>query len=234
MVQTLILYACLSGLPILVGGLASYSVSNYTHHYRDSISHAMIAMGGGILIASIAFVLVPHSIIHISPLPACVSFIFGAGLFAYLDKKITTSGHSSAQVLAMLMDFIPEIMALGASFSQDPKLGFLLALFIGIQNLPEGFNAYNELTLSKKSPMKSLVILGLLSLIGIIPTLLGYYAFKDSITLISIIMLSSAGGILYLVFQDIIPLSKVQNTTFSAFSGVVGFLIGLLGYMFFS
>jgi len=47
-----------------------------------------------------------------------------------------------AQFLAMLMDFLPEALALGAVFGHDRRLGVLLAAFIGAQNLPEGFNSF--------------------------------------------------------------------------------------------
>jgi len=194
----------------------------------------MIAMGGGILIASVAFVLVPHGMALLTPLIVGISLMSGALTFAFLDQKIARSGSSKSQVLAMLMDFIPEVLALGASFSHDPKLGLLLALFIGIQNFPEGFNAYNELMKSLKSQTKTLFILGGLSLIGIIPTLLGYLLLSNSSLTIATIMIFSAGGILYLMFQDIIPMSKLKNSGISALTGVFGFLIGMLGYMFFS
>ena len=49
------------------------------------------------------------------------------------------------QLLAMLLDFLPEAAALGALLATGDPVGALLALIIGLQNLPEAFNAYREL-----------------------------------------------------------------------------------------
>jgi len=44
-------------------------------------------------------------------------------------------------------------------------------------------------------------------------------------------MLFSAGGILYLIFQDITPQAKLKNHWFPALGAVAGFLLGVIGYM---
>jgi hypothetical protein len=60
-------------------------------------------------------------------------------------------GGSKAQFMAMLMDFVPEAIALGALFGHNHRAGILLALFIGAQNLPEGFNSYHEIVAGRVS-----------------------------------------------------------------------------------
>jgi zinc transporter, ZIP family len=42
-------------------------------------------------------------------------------------------------------------------------------------------------------------------------------------------MLSSGGGILYLIFQDIAPLSKIDKNWVPATGASLGFLIGMIG-----
>jgi len=44
-------------------------------------------------------------------------------------------------------------------------------------------------------------------------------------------MLFCAGGILYLTFQDIAPQAKLERAWAPPLGAVVGFLIGLTGYM---
>lgn len=65
------------------------------------------------------------------------------------------------------MDFIPESIALGATFAIEPNLAILLAVFIGLQNLPEAFNAYRDLILSGFTEKKTLIIFFFLSFFGI-------------------------------------------------------------------
>ena len=54
-------------------------------------------------------------------------------------------GETAAQLVAMVSDFVPEAMAMGAMFASGEAAGPLLAVLRGLQNLPEGFNAYREL-----------------------------------------------------------------------------------------
>jgi ZIP family zinc transporter len=82
-------------------------------------------------------------------------FLSGAFLFFLFDRAIETKEGLLAQAMAMLMDFIPEAIALGAVFSRHHKLGILLAFFVGLQNLPESFNAYFDLRKSNHSSKKS-------------------------------------------------------------------------------
>ncbi len=42
-------------------------------------------------------------------------------------------------------------------------------------------------------------------------------------------MLFAAGGILYLIFQDIAPLSKAEKRWDPALGAMLGFLIGMIG-----
>jgi ZIP family zinc transporter len=42
-------------------------------------------------------------------------------------------------------------------------------------------------------------------------------------------MTFASGGILYLIFQDIAPQSKIKNHWIPALGAVLGFAIGLLG-----
>ena len=43
------------------------------------------------------------------------------------------------------------------------------------------------------------------------------------------IMLFAAGGILYLIFQDIAPISKAEKRWKPALGAMFGFLIGMIG-----
>jgi len=72
-------------------------------------------------------------------LPMALSFGGGVIIFLLIDRYLAKKGGKNAALLAMLMDFIPESIALGATFAIEPNLAILLAVFIGLQNLPETF-----------------------------------------------------------------------------------------------
>jgi ZIP family zinc transporter len=79
------------------------------------------------------------------------------------------------------------------------------------------------------SAKKSLFILFFLSFSGVIAAIFGYYLLSNMPKLTSSMMLFSSGGILYLIFQDIAPMSKLQKSWFPALGASFGFLVGMIG-----
>lgn len=223
-------YSLFSGITILLGGLLGRLFENVRHdELKEEILHGSVAFGGGILIAAVAFVLTPKAIEVLSLPLIGVIFLAGALCFLGLDKLITRMGGIFGQLMAMLMDFIPEAIGLGAIFAHDNRLGLLLAIFIGLQNLPESFNSYGDLRKSGYSPNLSLAILAPLSFIGIFAALAGNYFLSDNIRFIAGLMLFAAGGIMYLMFQDIAPMTKIKNHWTPALGASFGFLAGMIG-----
>jgi ZIP family zinc transporter len=224
-----ILYSFASGITVLIGGFLAKSRILSRGEYGKEISHGIVAFGSGVLVAAVAFVLTPKAIDLLS-LPIIISvFILGVACFVLLDRFISHRGGRLAQLIAMSMDYIPEAIALGAVFSYDQRTGLLLALFIGLQNLPESYNAFGDLVKSGFSPNKSLLVLVPFGFVGIIAALLGFSFLHGNDSVISSLMLFSAGGILYLVFQDIAPMIKYKSHWTPAFGATLGFMLGMIG-----
>jgi len=224
-----ILYSLASGATVILGGfLAKLKVIPDSVLGRE-ISHGIIAFGGGVLIAAVALVLVPQGIAVLSLPILILVFFFGAISFLFLDRFIAQHGGRAAQLMAMLMDFIPEAIALGAIFSTDRKTGLLLALLIGLQNLPEAYNSFGDLRRSGFSANKALLILAPFSLAGIAAAVAGYSFLSGQPHLVAGLMVFAAGAILYLVFQDIAPMAKLRNHWTPAIGATLGFLLGMIG-----
>jgi len=225
----LILYSFLAGFAIFVGGVIS-SIENFPEsEIKEDILHGIVAFGGGLLVAAIALVLAPPGISKLSVPVMLLTFLSGALVFFVIDRYLSQKGGSRAQMLAMMMDFIPEAIALGALFAKEHKLAILLAFFIAAQNLPEGFNAYRECCKSNIKKVKTLSTMFLLSLAGIPAVFLGKTLLEGLPKVIAAVMMFAAGGILYLVFQDIAPQSAKKNHWSPALWACLGFMIGMLG-----
>jgi ZIP family zinc transporter len=131
--------------------------------------------------------------------------------------------------MAMLLDYIPEAMAMGAVFASGGTFGPLLAFLIGLQNLPEGFNAFRELTVSSQIPRKrTLAVFLLLPFLGPLAAFIGITVFGRHTPLLAALMLFCAGGILYLTFQDIAPQAKLAKHWAPPLGAVAGFLLGMI------
>ncbi|NQT24421.1 divalent cation transporter [candidate division KSB1 bacterium] len=227
----IILYSSFAGITVFLGGLLSKYFKEYFHEgfVKEEVLHTSIAFGGGIILAAVALVLVPKGMDVLPLAPMAILFLTGAILFFFLDKYIEKKGGTISQLLTMLMDFVPEAIALGAVFATDHNLGLLLAIFIGLQNFPESFNSYLDLLNNGYSSKKCLFILLFLSFSGVFAAVSGYYLLSNMPKLTASLMLFSSGGILYLIFQDIAPMSKLEKSWFPALGACFGFLVGMIG-----
>ena len=152
-----------------------------------------------------------------------------------LDRWLARFQTRASQLSAMLSDFIPEALALGAAFAVNPNMAVLLAGLMTLQNLPEGFNAYREMASSRKDAGWDLIGgFALMALLGPASGLAGYYWLSDFPEIVSIIMLFAAGGILYLVIGDIAPQAKLERHWAPPLGAVAGFLLGVIGHMMIS
>jgi len=227
-----ILLALLAGAAIPLGGAIAAVEHIHPYWLENEFRHAVIAFGGGALLAAIALVLIPEGITGLSALSVFFFFLSGAIVFLVIDYMIAVRGGAISQVISMLLDFIPEAMALGAVITKDPSKAVLVAFLIGLQNLPEGFNAYREIKANRHcSGCKALSLFAGLALLGPISAFIGMKCFMENEVLLDKIMVFSAGGILYLIFQDIAPQAKLKKRWFPALGAVAGFLLGVIGYM---
>lgn len=196
---------------------------------RMEFRHALAAFGGGILLAAVAFVLVPHGTETLAIAPALIALLAGGGLFLLIDKRLQDSGARLAQFSAMLLDFIPEALALGALLASGAPSAALLAVIIALQNLPEGFNAYRELRGPglKLGRTASLAALAGCALLGPAAASIGYLVLSDAPQAMAALMLTAAGGVLYLTFQDIAPQVPLENAWAPPLGAVAGFALGV-------
>lgn len=230
-IATLLLYTLGAGVCIPAGGLLA-SIERVRPNWLDNeLRHFVIAFGGGVLLAAIAFVLVPEGTRYLSdPMSGVIALLAGGLTFFLLERFLGTRKREKPQFSAMLLDYIPESLALGGAFALGAASAPLLAIFIGLQNLPEGFNAYRELMAASGANRKR--ILGLMFLLvplGPIVATAGWIYLKDYPVLLGAVMLFASGGILYLIFQDIAPQSRMQRHWAPPLGAVLGFGLGMLG-----
>jgi ZIP family zinc transporter len=210
------------------------SIENFQSKWlEDEFRHTVFAFGGGALISAVSLVLVPEASKHLSIVELGFSFLAGGLFFFCCDKFLNQIGSSSSNLVAMLSDFVPESLALGAGFASKQSLGLLLAGLIALQNLPEGFNAYRELTQDSRHQNKTIILmLTIFALLGPLAGLIGFFYLSDAPKAIAYVMSFAASGILYLIFQDIAPMSRLEKAWLPALGANFGFLLGLMGHQF--
>lgn len=229
-VITILALTIAAGICIPVGGILASFERVLPNWMEQEFRHALIAFGGGILLGAVTMVLVPEGIVGMNNSHFIIVFVLAGGIvFFLIEKQLGLRRRETPQLMGMLLDFIPEAIALGGFVASGSRVAPLLAILIGLQNLPEGFNAYREIICAKKcSPKKTLLFMSKLVVIGPLAGLSGFYFFSEHTDILSAIMLFASGGILYLIFQDIAPQSRLSNHWGPPLGAVFGFCVALL------
>jgi ZIP family zinc transporter len=197
---------------------------------ENEFRHFVIAFGGGVLLAAVALVLVPEGMRHLpGPAAGAGMLLLGGGLFFAVERALGLRKREAPQFLATLLDYVPESLALGGIFAVGAPDAPLLAVLIGLQNLPEGFNSYRELRGLGRKRGPVLLMMAALIPAGPLLGIAGWLYLAHHTRLLGALMLIAAGGILYLIFQDIAPQARLRRHWGPPLGAVAGFALGLLG-----
>lgn len=240
----ILIMTTLASAAIPAGALLGQLQPLFQRWLDTEFRHSVIAFGGGALLAAVGLVLVPKGIQNLSPGAVVLGIMGGGVVFGLLDAVLSRAKSSVSQLIAMLADFVPEAMALGALFAAGGGGAYVLAFLITLQNLPEGFNAFRELT-APRPPAREhrgrtaqamhntpvLVWFLLLVPLGPLAGISGHIWLAQQPAILGAIMLFASGGILYLVFQDIAPQARLEKHWAPPLGAVAGFLLGVLGHM---
>ncbi len=230
-ITSLLIIATVAGLAMPIGAILATYKGIQPKWLEKELRHGVLALGAGALISAVGLVLVPEGVKDVSVLTALMCFIGGALAFMALDIYLAKKKTAASQLAAMLSDFVPESIALGTTAALGGGT-MLLGLLITVQNLPEGFNAYREMMpKNKKRSGKLIGLFTFMALLGPLCSLIGFFCLAQFPVLVSGIMLFAAGGILYSVFQDIAPQIHMENHWLPPLGGILGFLVGMLGFM---
>ena len=222
----------LAGACIPLGGLVASFERIRPNWLEQEFRHFLIALGGGILLGAVSVVLIPEGQSSMGDsLWAIPAIIVGGLLFFGIERILGLKRRESPQLMGVMLDFIPEATALGGLAVVSPETAMLMAVLIAMQNLPEGFNAYRELArLPGYTSGKTLVFMACLVITGPLAGLLGYFFLSERPVVLGAIMLVASGGILYLIFQDIAPQSRLDNHWAPPLGAVVGFCLALFSH----
>jgi len=232
-ILTIIVLTGFAGACIPVGGVIASFEQIRPYWLEREFRHFLIAFGGGILLGAVTVVLVPEGISSMDGSVFAIPVILAGGFtFFLIEKSLGLRRRESPQLLGMILDYVPEALALGGLVALGSPVAPLLAVLIGLQNLPEGFNAYREIeNNNNNNSNKTLLSMGALVPLGPMAGLAGYFFLSDHEIILGAIMLFASGGVLYLIFQDIAPQSRLERHWAPPLGGVFGFCLALIGEM---
>ena len=228
----LVLLSAFAGFAAFLGSLLGCLDEDKGPILSDEVRRGIVAFGGGALIGAVGLVLVPHGLDSQPLWLGTVTFLTGGFTFLCVDRYLKKRGTPVSQLIALMLDFVPEAIVLGAVITENYSMALFLAVIIAAQNFPEGFNAYREIRRSHGSFLRRNVIWIMAGciLVGPVAAMSGYALFTMDSLILGSIMTFCAGGILYLVFEEIAPDAFENKSWYPAFGAVIGFTIALVGY----
>ena len=226
----LIAYTGLAGACIPAGAGLARAERLQRRELKAELAHFVVALGGGVLVGAVALVLVPEGVAYLpDPLLAAGLVLAGGIAFMAIDVVLARCRSEAPQFVATAADFVPESLALGGMFAVGADGAALLAVLIGLQNLPEGFNAWRELRARGLGGGLAMAHLCVLAAFGPVCGVAGWLWLSGHEVVLAAVMLVAAGGILYLTFQDIAPRAQLERHWSPPVGAVVGFALALAG-----
>ena len=130
-------------------------------------------------------------------------------------------------VIAITLHNFPEGMAVGVGFAGgELSNGLPLALGIGLQNIPEGLAVAVALLSVGYTKMQSTLVASLTGLVEPLGGLLGAIAVSSAAALMPWALAFSAGAMLFIISDEIIPEThSANNKSLATFSLLGGFVI---------
>lgn len=218
----------------------------------------MLGFTGGVMIAASFWSLLAPGIEmsdgegFIKVIPAATGFLGGALFIFALDKVlphlhvnfkesrkegIKTPWHKSVLLtLAITLHNIPEGLAIGVLFGgvsagiEGASIGgaVALAIGIGIQNFPEGFAVAMPLRGLGQSRWKSFNYGQLSAIVEPFAAVLGAWAVLTFEPILPYALCFAAGAMIFVVVEEVIPESQLENNTDIATLGFVGGFIVMM------
>ena len=199
----------------------------------------MLSFAAGVMLAISFLKLIPEGI-HLSSAAVCVGGIILGSLSMYgLDRliphihpELCTQEHgcnsqrtSVYLIQGIFLHNFPEGMAIAGGSVADAEVSVVIALAIAIHNIPEGICTSAPFYHTTGARLKSFLVSSSTAL----PILAGYlfarYLFQNiPLEIIGLIIGATAGLMVYITADELIPASCAGNnhkTIFSLMSGVI-------------
>jgi len=244
------LWGLVSGSALLLGAAIGY----FTKVPQRLIA-AIMAFGSGVLISTLSLEMMEEAYRKGGISSTAAGFVGGAAAYTLANwllarygakhrkrsgpqqkqertavqqdpKGASAEDNSLALAVGALLDGIPESIVIGLSMLAGGAVSMVAVVAIFLSNLPEGLSSASGMKHAGHSARYVLLLWGGIALVSGISSLLGYTLFSGfSDEVISATMAVSAGAVLAMIADTMIPEAFEVTHNFTGLITVLGFLV---------
>ncbi len=246
MSQTLATILCFT-LPCLMTTLGASLIFFFNKPSRI-LNQITVGLSAGIMLsASIFSLLIPAIENQNTPfgektyIPASIGFVLGGIFMIVLDflcRILSKNNENKAKPVkfftAMTVHNIPEGLAVGFSIGTAVSTNnfylaaFMFALGIALQNFPEGLATAIPLQKFTQNRKNSFLLAFLSGIVEPIFAVLGYFLATSITFLLPWLLSFSAGAMIYVVVEELIPELQDNKSQLGTFLFVIGFVLMMI------
>ncbi|MCM1404490.1 MAG: ZIP family metal transporter [Prevotella sp.] len=240
---TLLLFASL--FTYLLTALGAAVVFCFKSIHKRSLDFMLSISAGLMTAASVWSLILPATNLadelwHNTWLLPSIGFLLG-GLFIVvsgliIDRKLPNATDKKRSILiigVIPLHNIPEGLAVGVSFSGfamgmagcSLSSALMIALGIGIQNIPDGTAISVPLYRDGMSKGKAFFFGQISGIMEIIAAIIGYFVTIAVRTILPFFLTFAAGAMITVVISELIPDIAPENRTLGVFGFIVGFTL---------
>lgn len=230
-------WGLVGGAALLVGALVGF----YANVSRRIIALVM-AVGAGVLVASVSFELMEESYDSGGFDAASGGLIFGALAYFAADRMVSRrasdrkrsggqqeGGSATAITIGALMDGIPESVAIGVSLIGGGAVSAAMVAAVFLSNVPEGLSAAAGMRKAGHSASYVLGLWGGVAVASALAALVGYLFLAGAPgDLIAVIQAFAAGAILTMLASTMMPEAYEEGGAVVGIVTTAGFLVAFV------
>ncbi|WP_058304273.1 ZIP family metal transporter [Gorillibacterium timonense] len=218
-----------------LGACPALLFTRVTHRGKD----ILLAFTAGIMVAASTYGLIPSALKLSNLAVLTAGILFGTAVLMLLERVLphqdprhSGSGsvsHNGALLFmsAMMLHNLPEGLSVGISYgSLEGSLSSIVALSIGLQNLPEGFLIALFLLTQGFRRRAALLASAATGIVELVFCLIGYIFSHRFLGIVPYGLAFAAGAMLFVVYKELIPESHGDgNERAATFSFIIGLLV---------
>ncbi|MBE9916306.1 ZIP family metal transporter [Paenibacillus donghaensis] len=233
--NTVLLGSLATSICTALGALPALLFSNVTHRGRD----ILLAFTAGIMVAASTYGLIPSALKLSNLWILTIGTLLGTAVLTLMEQLIphqdlehnphgTDNSRTSSLMFlsAMALHNLPEGLSVGVSYgSANQELGTIVALSIGLQNIPEGFLTALFLITHGLRRRTALLLATFTGVLELAACWVGLQFTESFHSIIPYGLAFAAGAMLFVVYKELIPESHGDgNERASTFSFILGLL----------